>query len=168
MPDNPLFDYPSTSIDETVMAELLAARAEFLALLASLSDRDLERKSVASVWTLKEVMVHVVFWLQQTPRVIARARVGKSPPHIPRQIFDWINIWLTRRAARRQDRASIIERYEQAFQAVTQLVEDIPAQEWQRGAAFGAPFYEYRTVEKILLSHRTHVQEHMAEIRASL
>jgi hypothetical protein len=163
-PFSQLDSFPRTTI-ETALTD---AREEFLALVASLSDTDFKRKSTVSIWTVKELLVHVVFWLQQTPRAVTLVRDGKSPPHIPGVLFDRINIWLTRLSAWHQDRESIINKYEQAFQAVVQLAEGIQEQEWQRGALFGAPFYEYRTVEKILCSHHTHVHEHAIEIRQSL
>jgi len=160
--------YPNAFLSTTIEIELAKAREEFLALLASLSDTDLKRKSTVSVWTVKELLVHIIFWLRQTPRVVTLVRVGKSPPHIPGVLFAVINIWLTRLVVWQQDRESIIKQYEQAFQNVMQLTEGIQEQEWQRGASFGAPFYEYRTIEKIIRSHRTHVQEHATEIRQSL
>ncbi|HZU67543.1 MAG TPA: DinB family protein [Ktedonobacteraceae bacterium] len=41
--------------------ELEEARSDFLALLVSLSETDLQQKSVTSAWTVKEVLVHIVF-----------------------------------------------------------------------------------------------------------
>lgn len=168
MSDNQPCCHPNSFPSITVETELSDAREEFLALLASLSDTDFNRKSTVSIWTVKELLVHMVFWLRQTPRAVTLVRAGKSPPHIPGALFAWINIWFTRLSAWRQDRESIINQYEQAFQIVVQLAEGIQEQEWQRGASFGAPFYEYRTIEKIICSHRTHVHEHVTEIQQSL
>lgn len=159
--------HSDSSINAIIKAELTDAREEFLTLLASLSNIDLKRKSNVSVWTSKELLVHIVFWLQQTPRAVTLVRTGKRLPRLPGVLFAWINIWLTRLAAWRQDRDSIIEQYERAFQCVMQLTEEINEQEWQQGIVFGAPFYEYRTIEQIIRSHCKHVREHAREIRQS-
>ena len=160
---------PSASLQESVRAELEESRRDFLALLASLSETDLQQKSVTCAWTVKELLVHIVFWLRQTPGVVRVVRTGRGIRRIPTSLFDWLNLWLTRLAAWRQTRQSITTHYERAYQATLRLVEGIQTEEWNKGAAFGGPFHgEYRTIETILRSHRAHLQEHAAEIRQSL
>ncbi len=160
---------PSASPQESVRAELEEARRDFLTLLASLSETDLQQKSLTSAWTVKELLVHIVFWLNQTPGVVRIVRTGRGIRSIPTPLFDWLNLWLTRVAAWRQTRQSIQASYERAYQATLRLVESIRTDEWNKGASFGGPFHgEYRTIEIIIRSHRTHLQEHTAEIRQSL
>lgn len=168
MSDNRPFSFQNASTRETIQAELAEARKSFLALLASLSDADFRQKSTTSAWTVKELLVHMVFWLNETPRAITMVRRGKVRK-ISASLFAWLNLWLTRLAAWRQTRQSITTRYERAYQALLLLVAGIQEQEWKQGASFGGPFHgEYRTIEKIIRSHRTHVQEHSAEIWQSL
>jgi hypothetical protein len=163
------FSSPSASLQDIVRAELEETRSDFLALLATLSETDLQQKSVMSAWTVKELLVHIVFWLRQTPGVVKMVRTGWGIRRIPTPLFDWLNLWLTRMAAWRQTRQAIMTRYERAYQATLRLVEGIQPDEWNKGASFGGPFHgEYRTIEIILRSHRAHFQEHAAEIRQSL
>lgn len=61
MPDSQPVSSPSASLQEIIRAELEETRNDFLALLASLSETDLQQKSVTSAWTVKEVLVHIVF-----------------------------------------------------------------------------------------------------------
>ena len=169
MSDSQPVPSPSASLQEIVRAELEETRSDFLALLASLSETDLQQKSVMSAWTVKELLVHIVFWLRQTPGVVRVVRTGRGIRRIPTSLFDWLNLWLTRVAAWRQTRQSIQARYEQAYQAALRLVEGMGAEEWNKGASFGGPFHgEYRTIETIIRSHRAHFQQHAAEIRQSL
>ncbi len=115
------------------------------------------------------LLVHIVFWLRQTPGVVRVVRTGRGIRTIPTSLFDWLNLWLTRLAAWRQNRQSILARYERAYQATLRLVEGIAEEEWNKGASFGGPFHgEYRTIEIIIRSHRAHLQQHAAEIRQSL
>ncbi len=58
---NPFVSSVSLSLPEIVRTELEEARSDFLALLVSLSETDLQQKSVTSAWTVKEVLVHIVF-----------------------------------------------------------------------------------------------------------
>jgi hypothetical protein len=169
MPDSQPVSSPSASLQEIIRAELQETRNDFLALLASLSETDLQQKSVMSAWTVKELLVHIVFWLRQTPGVVRVVRTGRGIRTIPTSLFNWLNLWLTRLAAWRQTRQSILARYERAYQATLRLVEGIGTEEWNKGASFGGPFHgEYRTIEIIIRSHRSHLQQHAAEIRQSL
>ena len=70
MSDNHSFSPQSSSLQETIQAELEETRRDFLALLATLYEADFRQKSIASAWTIKELLVHIVFWLRETPRIV--------------------------------------------------------------------------------------------------
>lgn len=110
-------------LPETILAELEETRRQFLALLASLSEADFQQKSTSSAWTVKQLLVHIVFWLQETPRVVTMVQTGRGIRTIPAPLFDWLNLWLTRLAAWRQTRQSISAQYERAYQATLKVVE---------------------------------------------
>ncbi len=153
------------AISVLVKNDLIEAREEFMALLASLSDEDFNWKNAESTWTIKELLVHVLFWLQQTSRLVEMMLQGKHLPHVPDVVFNWANLWITRIVARRQDRASMIRQYDLAFQKLMQLVDNIPPDDWLTGFYFGAPFHKYRTIEMVMRSQRIHMREHGDEIR---
>jgi hypothetical protein len=48
------------------------------AFFATLSEADFRQKSIASAWTIKELLVHIVFWLRETPRVVKVVRTGRG------------------------------------------------------------------------------------------
>ena len=75
--------HSDSSLNAIIKTELTDAREEFLTLVASLSNADFKRKSNVSVWTSKELLVHIVFWLQQTPRAVTLVRTGKRLPRLP-------------------------------------------------------------------------------------
>jgi hypothetical protein len=169
MSDNQPLSQERSSLRESVRAELEEARKQFFALLDSLSEADFRQKSISSAWTIKELLVHIVFWLRETPRVVRIVQTGRGIRNIPEPLFDWLNLWLTRLMAWRQTRQSIAAHYERAYRAILKLVEGIQVDEWGKGASFGGPFHgEYRTIEMIIRSHHTHVQEHAMEIWRSL
>ncbi len=169
MSDTPPLSPQSPSLQETIQAELEETRRDFFVLLAALSETNLRQKSTSSAWTIKELLVHIVFWLRETPRIVTTVRTGRGIRSIPTPMFDWLNLWLTRLAAWKQTRQSITAQYERAYQATLKLVEGLPQDEWNKGASFGGPFHgEYRTIETIIRSHHTHVQEHATEIWRSL
>jgi hypothetical protein len=88
MSDSQPVSSSSASLREIVRAELEETRNDFLALLASLSETDLQQKSVMSAWTVKELLVHIVFWLRQTPGVVRVVRTGRGIRKIPTSLFD--------------------------------------------------------------------------------
>ncbi len=149
-------------LQDTIRAELAEARQRFHVLLDSLSDADLQRKSTNPAWTNGEILAHIIYWLAYTPRAVKYVRRHQGVRHFPHFLFNWLNIRLTRYAARKMTRQALAERYERAYEATLHVLENIQPHEWTKGATFLRN--EHRTIEIIIRSHAQHLVEHAAQI----
>ncbi len=155
--------HQAQQLQDTIRAELAESRQRFHVLLDSLSDADLQRKSTNPAWTNGEMLAHIIYWLGYTPRAVKYVRRHRGIRHLPPFLFDWLNIRLTRYAARNMTRQALAERYERAYEATLHVLESVQPHEWTQGAYFIGN--EYRTIEIIIRSHAQHFTEHAAQIR---
>lgn len=151
---------------EIIRAELEETGKNFHQLLDSLSNEDLRRKGVNSAWTIGELLVHIIYWLNYTPRVVKMLRKGTGIRNVPLFLFDWANIWLTRFAARKVTVRSIRLRYDAAHDVTLRALDGIRDDEWGKSATFIKG--EVSTMESIFHSIRSHFEEHAVQIRESL
>ena len=151
---------------EAIRAELEETRKNFHQLLDSLSNEDLRRKSINARWTIGELLVHVIYWLDYTPRIVEMLRKGTGIRNVPVLLFDLANIWLTRFAARKVTVRSIGLRYDEAHDVTLRALDGVRDDEWGKSATFIKG--EVSTMESIFHSIRSHFEEHAVQIRESL
>ncbi len=156
----------SELLRDAIRAELAETRRRFHALLATLSDADLQRKSINPAWTIGELLVHIIYWLGRTPQVVEDVRKRRGVRHFPRFLFNWLNIPLTRAAVRTLTCQALAEQYDAAYAETLTVLEGIQPEEWNKGATFIAG--EHRTIERIMRSHAPHFEEHAEQIRQSI
>ena len=163
----------TAALSTSLRGELAAKRDEFHQIREGLAEADLARPSTNPAWTVGEILVHIVYWLDYTPVAVElvrhptswRSRVSRA---VPAFLYDRINVLLTRQAARHQTRQTIAQRYELAYQVTLTCLESIRADEWAVGAPFASFHGEYRTIARIFRSDVEHQTEHLREIHNAL
>ena len=155
----------TSTVREEIRAELEATRAAFLELLAGLSDADWRRPTRNPAWAVGELLHHLVWSLEQLPREVASARRGKGMFNLPPFLRDPLGALYTRFGARQQSLTTIARRYDAAYTAVMQTLDEVQDDEWQRGAPFwGEGFI---SIEGLFRAQAHHLAEHRGDILAA-
>lgn len=143
---------------QTMRAELEATRTAFLAFLDSLSEDQWHQKSLDSAWTVGEVMVHLLWALEQLPKEVASARRGKGMFNMPKMLADPLSYWYTRWMARSATPESISRRYNAAMTAVLRTLDNVK----ESDLTLGAPFYGhgFYTIADLFHTPAEHFAEH--------
>jgi DinB superfamily len=149
-------------------AQFEETRVSFHALVESLPDEAWQRKSVATAWTVGEVLTHVVNGLAHAPTAIEHARRGKTYLNLP-TFLNWltplINRWQVTRSARGQTRELLLAQYDAAHSAMLSSLEGIRDDEWNLGAhCYGEG---YKTILDLCLLPPQHFREHAAQLFTS-
>jgi hypothetical protein len=149
-----------------VVSSLEVSGVEFQQLLGSLKEADLHVKGPGSVWSVREVAVHVISSIEHTPTLIGRLRRGNDYLNLPLPIAEVVKRLYTRWAAHNATREELIRRFDAACPPVLALVDTIRWNEWDQGGyAYGEGHW---TVEHALLHQREHVEAHIRQIRQLL
>lgn len=82
----------SQAIKKVIRMELDAAHSAFHALLDSLSEEDLQEKSLNPSWTNGEVLAHVTFGFIILNVLLPMARIWRRLPKNLSKPFDWFRI----------------------------------------------------------------------------
>ena len=149
-----------------VVDSLEISRVAFQQLLGSLTEADLFVKQPGSVWSVREVAVHLISSIEHTPDLIARLRRGSDYLNLPQPIAEAVKRLYTWWAARNATKEDLIRRFDAACPPVLALVETIRRNEWDEGAyAYGEGHW---TVEHAFLHQREHVEAHIRQIQQVL
>lgn len=148
---------------QAIREQLTSTRAGFHALLDSLSDADLRRRSGNSAWTVRAVLTHLVWSLELLPREVTNARAGKGMFNFPPLVRDLLNVWSTRLAARGQTRHTLRQRYDQANAAALATLDGLHDDELQLGAHFWSE--GFRDIAGLYAAQVDHLAEHGADVR---
>ena len=154
------------AIREDLRKELAANRAAFRHILDGLSDDDWRRRTGDTVWTVGQLLYHLVWNLESLPREVARARRGQGMYNLPLFLRDPLNAAAMRLGALGQSRGKIAGRYEAAYARALRSLDDVGEDEWRHGARFyGVGFFD---VEGLFRARSHHLAEHAADIAAAL
>lgn len=69
-----------TGAVDRLMAETLRARAELMAALIGLDDRDLDAQMPTDRWTIRETIEHTLYWERDSIDALAREKLGSRLP----------------------------------------------------------------------------------------
>ncbi len=139
-------------------SELEATREAFHTLLEKVSKVEWRQKSPASAWTVGEVFVHLTWALEYLPEEVKRARRGQGMFNLPKGLSDFLSYWYIRWIARTATPESIRHSYDKAMDASIGLLDEIPEEDWNKGANFyGEGFH---SVEDLFHGPARHFSEH--------
>jgi DinB family protein len=140
-------------------------RRMFLEMAARLTDADLSKPSANEELTIGELMFHIALSLEYVAEEVASACKGKNLSPMPKAVYDRLNLMLTRQQAKGQGLASILEKYEAAFDAAVKLLDEIGPDDWKKTTRF---FYMDADVVELFRRQRQHHMEHFAQIQQVL
>ena len=74
---------------DRLMAETLRARANLIASLTGLDDKDLDAQNPDDEWTIRQMIEHTLYWERHSIDDLAREKIGaRLPADRPRSQFD--------------------------------------------------------------------------------
>ncbi len=65
---------------DRLMAETLRARANLVASLIGLDDKDIDARTLDDDWTMREVIEHTLYWERNSIDDLAQAKLGRRLP----------------------------------------------------------------------------------------
>lgn len=155
--ENPMRTAVNSRAD-ALRAELEETRAEFHRLVDGIEPAKWNQRCTSSLWTWKEIFVHLTWALQILPQEVASARRNRGMFNTPKSILDPMSYWYIRWLARKATPDSVKRAYDKALDQAVRLLAGIPVSDWQNGAVFyGEGFYH---VEDLFRSPGKHLKEH--------
>lgn len=172
-------DIRKSNTRESIRAELESTRFSFHALLNSLSEQDLRKKSLNIGWTNGEILFHMTFAFMilssLIPMVLFWGRLPKRCSKIFAGIlnsftglFNWINAFGARGGGRIYRRERIRSKFDRIYLSLLRRLDSIPEDDWQCGMYYplkwDALFSEYMTLEDIFRYPVMHYKFHLNQI----
>ncbi|MEX2159086.1 MAG: DinB family protein [Dehalococcoidia bacterium] len=145
-------------------AELESTRKDFHELLVSLSDEDWKKKSANPAWSVGQLVWHLTWGLEFTPKAVGYCRKGKAP-NPPSWLVAPGNVLITRFGSRGATRASAGEKYDRSHAVILETLGGVRDDEWHKGTrAYGIDY----TIESLFREVSAHFREHEADIMKGL
>ena len=164
---------------DAIHAELKTTHATFHALLDSLSESDLRKKSINPGWTNGEILAHMTFGFIILNALLPMARLWGRLPRRASRIFAWIlNAftgsfnWINALGARLQARVFTYKRigtiYDWVYFSLVKKINSIKDDEWERGMYYptrwDSNFSDFMTIEKLFHYPVIHFNFHLNQI----
>lgn len=169
----------SQTTKEAIRTELAGARSAFHAMLDSLSQEDLQKKSVNPGWTNGEILAHVTFGFIILNTLLPMARIwGRLPKNSSKPLAWLLNIstqpfnWINALGARMQGRVFTYQRigklYDTIYFSLLKQVDSLKDEEWERGMYYptkwDSNFSDFMTLEKLFHYPIIHSNFHLSQI----
>jgi hypothetical protein len=170
---------PHLERTQAITAELVAARAEFHALLDALTDADWRLPSHNPGWTNGETLFHMALGFFLLPillpmmRLLGRLPRGTTGPfaallNLATTPFNWLNGLGPRIGGRLFRRRSLGRIYDWVLARVLQTTQKLRPDEWQRGMYYptrwDALFRDYMTLDTLLRYPIEHMRFHTDQL----
>ena len=152
---------------EKINQELVEVRKDFTLLVQETAGNNWDRKIAGEVWSIKEELAHIVQALQVLPRGIKRAITGSGRSFlsfVPSRLRGWLNGHIiVPHMAKKLTHEALIEAYEKAHLELLLTLEQVSAEDWQKGTKYPQ---KYRTVAEMFHRPKEHFEEHASNIRS--
>jgi hypothetical protein len=167
------------TIKEAIYKELETTRAEFHALLDSLSEGDFQKQSLNPGWTNGEILAHMTFGFIILNVLLPMARLWGRLPKGSSKWFAWLlNAftgpfnWFNALGARGQGKVFTHQRigkiYDRAYFSLLKKIDYIKNEEWEHGMYYptkwDANFDEFMTLEKLFRYPVIHFNVHLTQV----
>jgi len=164
---------------DVIHLEYESTRAAFHALLGSLSENDLQRKSRNPGWTNGEILAHMLFGFIILNALLPMARLWGHLPKRASKAFAWILNAFTAPfnrvnalGARLQARVFTFKRigrlYDLAYFALIRQIDSIKDDEWEHGMHYptrwDSNFSDFMTIDKLFHYPVIHFNFHLGQI----
>lgn len=164
---------------EEIRTLYASTRAEFHALLASISEEDWDKQSLNSGWSNGEIFAHILFGFIILNVLLPMARLwGKFPKETSKPFAHFLNFmtkpfhWINALGARGQGKVFTYRRIGKIFDKVHASLlakaNTIEGNEWQKGMYYPTKwdpnFSDFMTLEKLLLYPVAHFKFHQNQI----
>lgn len=164
---------------ESLLAELEAARLNFHALLASLSDQDLKAPSANAAWTNQQILFHMALGFFLLPSLIVIALVfGRLPDVYSRRFaalldaftgpFNAINALGPQGGGRILGRQALGNIFDAVHVLIVKLLSGVPEDDLHRGMHYPTRwdplFRDYMTLAEIFRFPMIHFYFHVNQI----
>ncbi len=168
---------------EKIRAELEATRRTFHALLVILTEPDLRKRSQNPGWTNGEILAHMLFGLIILRALLPIVRCwGRFPKAASKPFAQLLNAFtvpfngINAQGARLQARLFTFPRigklFDQVYAAVTQQLNAIEGDEWNRGMYYPTHwdpnFGDFMTVEDLFHYTNHHFNFHAKQIAVEI
>lgn len=172
-------DLVKTDVKAAIRVDFETTRSSFHALLNSLSNENLQKKSLNPGWTNGEIFFHMTFAFMILSSLIPMVRFwGRLPGRYSKIFarilnnftgtFNWINAIGARIGGRIYRGKSIGDKYDKVIYSLLRRLDSIGPDEWQRGMHYplkwDALFKEYMTIEDIFRYPVIHYEFHLNQI----
>ena len=164
---------------DVIKAELKTTRSAFHVLLDSLSEEDLQKKSLNPGWTNGEILAHMLFGFMILNALLPMARIWGRLPKGSSKLFAWLlNIstglfnWINAFGARAQGKVFTYQRvgklYDAIYLSLLKQVDSLKDDEWERGMYYptkwDSNFSDFMTLEKLFHYPVIHFNFHLNQI----
>lgn len=164
---------------QVMLNELAAARADFHALLDSLSEQDFKKQSLNPGWKNGEILAHITFGFIIINVLLPLARVWGHLPRSSSKWFAWtlnaltdpfhvINEYGARGQGKVFTRQWIGRIFDRAYFSLSNKIPLIKIDEWERGMYYPTRwdpnFDEFMSIEKLFRYPVIHLRFHMGQI----
>ena len=160
------------SIREALTQEIITTKNEFDGLLSTIPDEAYDLPSDNPAWTVGEVLYHMSI----APRFLSsdvKMIVNQSwlyrlvPTLVPKKLFDWLNMHLTRYGARKLSREFLASEYEKAHRATLKALSEVDDMDLLKSLVYPSwdPLLSGEvTLEKLFHYVKAHFDVHAQQI----
>ena len=149
-----------------VIADVCAARATLLAAIEGLTDDQMLRVGAVGLWSVKDVLAHLVSWEAELVTALARLEQHKQRPPRIVEIED-IDEWNAEQHHTNAPRAlsSVLDDFEGVHKHLVQTIEHLSDKQLDDNRIF--PWMEGEPLSYLIAENAVwHEEEHAEDIRA--
>jgi hypothetical protein len=161
---------------ERLQQEIESTRAAYHRLLDSIPEEALSMPSDNPAWNIRQVLYHIAI----IPRdvivevVMIRRQVWLYkllPRLIPKSLFDWLNVHVTRLGARGKSRQDLAEAYDRSYRASLKALDSVGDADFDKSLYY--PLWDPLlagdvTVEYLFGYIKRHFDSHAAQIEKAV
>ena len=148
---------------DELIANLMEARGKLLDIASSFSPAE-QDEVFLGIWSIKDLLAHLIGWLETNRKAVEDIRSGKLPEFYAYKDRDWqtYNARLVREY-KRDSLAELVSALQISHQALVNSVQLIPAEELEQDT--GVRFKAYKvTIMRLLEAELKDEKEHYSQI----
>jgi hypothetical protein len=148
---------------DELIADLIETRRKILDITSSFSPTEHDQVFLG-VWCIKDLMAHLIGWLEANRKAAKDIRAGKLPEFYAYKDRDWqtYNALLVSKY-KRGSLAKLMSRLQLSHQKLIDLIQNIPAEEFEQD--YGVRFNGYKvTIARLLQAELKDERVHYTQI----